>query len=230
MKVGQNGFKGSFGIPPEIKEAGEKFMKRQDKEESRPTIDLSEDDEFIEDESTVEDFSGDAGYVEEGPKEFNIPTPEENLKKVGIELTEDDFHKILFKGYIEKEVEIFPSVRGNKRFYVGMKTLTGHEYDEVDEPLAEEIRDKKMTNDGYTTRRSMWIIAYGISTILGKKVHPDVLRDDVVDTKETAKKRREVLGKLSPAILSKLMRIHGVLTVNLNAIVEDPESQLLKKP
>lgn len=232
MKVGQNGFKGSFGIPPEIKEAGEKFMKRQDKEEARPSIDFRDDEEFVEEESDVEDFGGDAGDTGDKVEtnEYKIPTPEENLKKVGIELTEEDFHKILFRGFVEKDVEIFPAMGANKRLYVTMKTLTGHEYDEVDELLAEEIRDKKMTNDGYTTRRSMWILAYGISSLQGKKVHPDVLRDDELDTKATAKKKREVLGRLSPAVLSKLMRIHGIFTANLNLIIEDPESQLLKKP
>lgn len=228
MKVGQNGFKGSFGIPPEIKEAGEKFMRRQEKEEVRPKIDLSGSDENEYEEEVIQEEEVEES-ANERLAEDRLPTPEDNLKKVGIDLTDEDFHKILFKGYVEKEVEIFPSIGANKRLYVTMKTLTGHEYDEVDELLAEEIRDKKMTNEGYTTRRSMWILSYGISAIQGKKVHKDVLSDDNLDTKETAKKKRDVLGRLSPAVLTKLMRIHGIFTANLNLIVEDPESQLLKK-
>jgi len=163
-----------------------------------------------------------------------VKPPLQQLKDMGIELTDDDFQKILFKGFVEKEVVVFPSVRGKREMTATLKTLTGDEYDQADELLAEEISDVRATNEGYQTRRNMWVLSFGVTGLAGKPLGKvvstkDAQGRDIVDLKETARLRRDTLGLLSPAILTKLMRLHGAMTVAINSAVEDPDANFLLK-
>lgn len=228
MKINtQPGFTSSFGIPPQMKAAEEKFRE----ERTKPSDESASEADF--------DFSpSDTDPPAETPVRTSQPsdpsTPEEALKQIGIELDDEDFQKLFFRGFIEKEVKLFSGRGGQKDFTVTFKTLTGQEYDEVDELLADDIQATKMTNDGYATRRNMWTLAFAVSHLAGKPVCKPVMKTtasgEVVDLKETAKKRRDVLCRLSGGVISKMMRTFGIFSVSVNDLIETPESDHLKKP
>jgi len=231
MKINtQPNFSGSFGIPPQMKAAEEKFREERAKGQD-PVEEAGESAEF--------DFEPEAtkpGILEPAANSIasqNPQTPTEALRRIGVELDDEDFQKLFFRGFIEKEVNIFPGRGGQKSFTITFKTLTGQEYDEVDELLADDIQGVKMTNDGYATRRNMWTLAFAVSQLAGKPVCKPVMKasssGEVVDTKETAKKRRDVLSRLSGSVISKMMRTFGVFSVAVSDLVESPESDLLKK-
>ena len=229
MKINaQPNFAGSFGIPPQMKEAEEKFQEEKARQASaRPGA-------SVDDASSFEfnaDFEAPPVQAQEAaPEEI---TPASVLKKIGITLEEEDFQKIFFKGFIEKEISLFPGSSAQKPFLVTIKTLTGQEYDEVDELLADDIQDVKMTNDGYATRRNMWTLCFAVTHLAGKPVCKPVLKQatsgEAIDLKETAKKRRDVLSRMSGSVISKLMRTYATFSVAVNELIENPESDLLKK-
>jgi hypothetical protein len=227
MKVNQGiPSQGSFGIPPEMQAEVDNYHKKKaiaaKSADEDPSVDEAEEEEqpiFVED--------GEADVKEKSPVG---PNPVENLKKLGIELADDDFQKIVFRGYLEKDVVVVPSIRGTKPLKATFKTLTGAEIDEVDELLADDIQEIKMTNDGYQTRRSMWLITYGVTKLMDKPLCQPVLVKGKPDSKATMRMKKKVLAALNPGILTKIMHIHGILTVSINAILMDQESDYLKKP
>jgi len=227
MKVNQGlPAQGSFGIPPEMKEQIENYHKQKIKAEE-----MQSDPELpIEDIIEEPGEGGFAPLEEEKAPPSIVADPLENLKKIGVELVDEDFHNIIFRGYLEKDIVVMPPIRGTKPLKATFKTLTGAEIDEIDELLAEDIQDTKMTNDGYQTRRSMWLITYGTTKLMDKPLAHPILVKGKVDNKATMKMKRKVLAALNAAILTKIMHIHGILTVSINAILMDPESSYLKKP
>ena len=80
-----------------------------------------------------------------------------------------------------------------------------------------------MTPAGFKVRRSYIILAYDITALQGK---PLVKVDKKPDSKDLAMKKRDVLSKLSPSVTSRMAQIHGVLTIAINAIVQDPDTHL----
>lgn len=229
MRIGDAvpGAQGSFGIPAELKAAGDKFMARGRDEEPRPDM-VGDTDEEIPGMAT----SDDEMFVDEDEKkESSIKDPLEALTKLGIYMEDEDFHKILFKGFVEKDVAIVKGFRGVKGLNATFKTLTVKEYDLVDELLAEEYRETKMTNDGFMSRRSLWILAFGITKLQGRPL-PVVFEDDAkktVDDKATAKARRAVLGETSHGVINRMIHIHGAMTLAIENIINDPEAEFLKK-
>lgn len=233
MKINQGiPAQGSFGLTPDMKDRLEEYNTRK----VRASND-SDEDGFLP-PPTEEDFSGRIEEEKEEAEETRqesvsvVSTPLENLKKIGVELTDDDFHKIIFRGYLEKEIVVVAPIRGTKPLVATFRTLTGREVDEVDELMAEEVRDVQMTNDGFQTRRSMWIISYGIPQLMGKPVCQPVMAgkdSNKINMKATVKERRRVFSALNPGILTKMMHIHGVFTVSINGILAEPEADYLKK-
>ena len=243
MKVSKPTGQGSFGIPPHLKEEHERAMKKKEEEQKKrevpkpeagiPTPDapgpVFEDTGFAEDPNPMPKAEADP-VPEEAPAEDKAVDPLTALEEVGIELEDEDFQKLLFKGFIEKEVAVVPPIRGSQPLNANFKLLTGNEYDLVDELLGEELKSVNMTNEGFQTRKSMWILSLGITKLMGKPVcQPIMTEDKKVDPKKTARKKRQVLGLLAPSVITKMMAIHGTFTVSANAIVADPEADYLKK-
>lgn len=236
MKLGQSvpGAKGSFGVPPELKAEGDRMMASVAKDDSeRPSMDgYEEPQEHMPKATADDDVLAEEGAARKPPASSDSPL--DTLSKYGVELEDEDFHKVLFKGFMEKEVVIVPAFRTVKALSATIRTLTVQEYDEVDELLAEDMRDVKMTQDGFNSRRSMWILSYGIVRLQGKPVHNPVYvgegADKEFDSKATARKRREVLGKLGHAAINRMIYLHAAITVAIEAIVQDPEAYFLKKP
>lgn len=240
MKIGQSiPNQGSFGLTPEMKERVESYHAKKVVAEGPSSEAAVDEANPWSNLPTVADYV-DEGDLEPAPQEENAvikkaltTNPLETLKGIGVELTDDDFSKIVFRGFLEKEIVVVPSIRNTKPLVATFRTLVGREIDEADELMAEDIsQDVKMTNQGYEVRRSMWHLSYGVTQLMGKPVSDDVkfAKSDKINTKATVRMRRKVLSALSPAILAKMMSIHNVLTVSINAIISDPEADYLKKP
>lgn len=214
MRGTQGPVQGSFGIPPEIAKAAER--KRAEAEE-RKKMSQEGEAQAAPTPTPVEEAKAQSEQVDVSGED-----PQKILEKLGAKFTDDDFQKLLFKGFYETELEI---VKG--KFKATFRTLTGNEYDELDEILADEIKTIDMTTEGFNARRAMLVISYGITHLMGKPVSKVVVnKDKTVDTKATARERRKVLGALSPAISNLLIQKHGALTVALNLLVADPEKYL----
>jgi hypothetical protein len=217
MKVGgQPGpARGSFGIPEEMMENVRRTQETKARE-GKPVAEVVESEETP---SEAEE-SGEAPQpnLEDNKEMVKQLNPMRALQKLGIEFKEGELHDLLFNGYYEKEVEI---VKGH--FNATIKTLTGEEYDMVDELLGEDLENLKMTRDGLSVRNTMWILAFGITKLHGKAICKPVMVDKVFSAKETAKEKRKVLSKLSSALLNKMGQVHGTVTTAIRLISEDPD-------
>jgi hypothetical protein len=148
-------------------------------------------------------------------------TVEKVLEQLGVEFDDDDFQKLLFKGYVEKEVTV-TEFKG-KPFKATIKTLTAEEYDMIDEILTEELKNVSMSPKVYDARRSMMIGCFGITKILGKPICKEVTdADGNPDRKGMAMERRKVLKPLAPPLLNKIMEMHNSLTVATNLLIRNP--------
>jgi len=242
MKFSQpNTSQSSFGIPDHVKEAGEKFRQAREDAQAKAEDALKADpvyDEGYTTEPEVENQQEPPEATEEVAASSDPlvdgANPVEILEKMGVFLEDEDYHKIVFRGFLEKDVIVVPAFKKARQLSVTFKTLSGQEYDYVDELVAEDLRDMRMTQQGYDTRRSMWVLTFGVSKMDGKPICQPAMsvttKGKQVDAKATARRKRDVLGLMHPAILSKMIRYHGAITLAINEIVTTPEAEYLKKP
>lgn len=207
MEVRRNApVQGSFGIPPILEEAAARSRAEAAEKRKKPT-------------PAPEEAAPPEAITDETVKESD---PSEVLKSLGVEFTNDSFQHLLFKGFFESEIEV---IKG--RFKATVRTLTGAEYDEVDELLAAEVKNTDMTNDGFQARRAMWVLSYGVTHLTGKLLAKTVAtKDKKIDTMATAKERRKVLSQLAPALTNQLIQKHGAMTMAINTIVAEPDKYL----
>lgn len=219
MKVPTNAPRSSFGIP---KEATEQIDNLRQQKESADKI----RQEVSEPPAKNEEWPmAEAVEVEE---EVSTVTPEAILKRIGIEPTEDDYHSLLFRGFVEKVVPV-AQIPGGRKLSAKIKTLTAEEVEWVDEFLARDIESTKMTNSGLDFRRAGWTMAFAILELEGRPIAKNVLVDGVVDHKKTAEERRKVIAKLSPYVIDKIIRIHAEMSAAFNVIITEPTGDLVKK-
>jgi len=230
------GAKGSFGIPQDLKEHGDRLMSRggEDEDERRPGM-MEKAQSSFEDSSLQDSIPEEAFEKKAVEEEELVPSPEDNLIRIGITLSDDDYHNIVFRGGLEKEVVVFPALKKTRELRATVRTLKTKEYDAIDELLAEDVRGIAMTNEGYTSRRALWILAFSVVKLDGKILtKPHFTKDDtgkdVVDIKATARERKErILGELSPIIINELISIHAILTTNMDLILRENKTEYLKK-
>lgn len=209
---------GSMGIPQDMREAMDKQAEekkaRQRREEGKPPVDE------VKVDSIHPDVEASADKKEETQKEVGA---NQIFKKLGIDMTEEDIQKIIFKGYVEKEVAIV-----GKHLRAKLKTLTTEEYDIVDEVLADEAKNTNMTMDGYNGRKSVLTVAMGVVEFNGKPVVRQVPKDEdgQIDIKQLMLLRRQVLDKMSASVVDKLIETHGAFTMGVNMAVRNPEDLL----
>lgn len=212
---------GSFGIPPHMQDQMDRMAKTK---KSQTEIDMSEE------EAPKADFM-DGDPITDGtpaePEKKSLEvfdrdlTAEEVLKSIGVDFTDEDFQKLLFKGYVDKEVEV-TKFKG-KAFTAQIKTLTAEEYDMIDEILTEELKEISMSPQGYDARRSIMIGSFAITKILGKPICKEVKDSSgEIDRKGMAHERRKVLKSLAPPLLNKIMEMQNALTVATNLIIREP--------
>ena len=243
----------SFGIPQEMKDAMAMHREKTEREQQRP-----QEAREAEPAAGQPAMQPDEGFdiPEDQPAEPAAAAPEEagaapvpdqfDLTKVlddlGIELTEDDLHNLLFKGTLEKRVTLVKT--STREFIVDFKTLTGEEMRVSDTMLSELAEREAMTRNGAETNRSMMHLAFGVVRIQGKDVAPIAAAGPEeeklslnekserrrVRLRKTAENRLAVLQSLSPMILDKMIRTHARISMACNYVVEDPNSPLLKRP
>lgn len=254
MKMPKQSSRGSMGIPSEIhpdtlarQRAQSEAMREQAKENVDPAFaaetmqfpaESGEDEQEEEDgdeaaaPAQVEEPSAAAKEAAAAAKDAH---PVLIMRRLGVEITDEDFHNYLFKGYIEKTIKIAYDPLTKKPFTATFRTLTTQEYDEVDELLAEEMDSRKMTVAGRDSRRSVWLLAFAMIKVDGRLLAADVLKKGpngvaLVDTKATARRRIEMTRSFSGTILDKSSRLYGAFVAALTMMMEDPESNYLKKP
>lgn len=212
MKTPGNG-QGSFGIPPQIQEAAERARAN-----AYQNVKKAGDQPAATEEPVV----AEAAPVAEAPITDEVveqSNPLKILETLGISFDEETLQQLIFRGSVEKTIDI---VKG--KLTAKCKTLTVEEHDLVDEILAEEVQNIKMTNAGFENRRSLLILAFGVTELAGKAVCKPVLEKDkkTLDKVATAKKRREVLQAMSPGIVNIIMQKQAAMTVAFNMIASDP--------
>jgi hypothetical protein len=143
---------------------------------------------------------------------------------MGAKFDEEDFQRILFKGHYETVIDVIP-----KKLTAKFRTLTGREYDEIDEIIALEIKEIPMTQDGLRTRTSMWVIAYGVIELNNKVIVKEILNEKgVPSTREMAEVRRKVFAEMAPGIVNMLIQKHGAISVAVNSIISNPDGGATK--
>lgn len=236
MKVGPlpGNARGSMGIPPDLQEQAQKARderdrklgadaKRQEQEREGP----SESWPLNEDAQT--DAPESAENPEAKPEEQKPLDPLEMLKKIGVTPTEDDFYNFIFKGYIEKTLELVKSSIAGVSLTVTLRTLTAQELDFVDELVAEDLDNIKMTNQGIAIRRSMWTLAFALHKLNGKPVIKELVEDGKPKLKENARAKRAVIQRLAPTILDMMLRTHAVMTTAFGLVINESGNDSLKK-
>jgi len=247
MKIGVQPH-GSMGIPPQMQEAFEKQRadaKRKQAaaakaDEQAPTF--SEDPGFAEDSEQAEPLIGNEpeankAETEDSGKNKIEGDPHKILAELGISLTEEDAHRYVFKGFVEKDltVEVIMGVK----IPVTFKSLTSTDQDEIGELLADEINRVSVLRDEVAIRRNMWMLCYGISKMNGRILaHPETKKltrngktVEVIDRKASARNYREVLGMTADETASALIEAYNKFSIALSLLRRQgkEEGSLLKK-
>lgn len=231
MKMPRPAMRGSMGIPEEMRPE-RVFAKEDQPTQEAPMFEGDGDD--YQQSMAAEEPAAVSEEVKQAAQAAKDSDPREILKRIGTELTDEDVNKLLFKGYIDKQIKICYDPLGKKAYVATFKTLTAQEYDEVDELLAEEMDRLKMTVNGRDARRSTWLLAFAMTHINGMPLQKPITKKvgsiEMVDTLETGKSRIKIIRALAPMILDKAARIYAAFTTAVALILEDPEQTLLKKP
>ena len=222
---------GSFGIPPEIQKLvqekqlekslnlGGRQKEEPEKVEALAKPPVVEDDGFKAPEKT-----SDEPVPDEKDPLGNINDPLKRLEAIGIDLTEDDFHQYLFKGFLSKTVSLTKGLK--KDMTVTLKTLTTEEYLMVDKLLADAIDAKRsMTREGLDQIRSVYTLSFGVTHLAGK---PIIKHDDKNSLIETALSASEVINALSAGLITKIIKYHMIFTVSMNILIDRGDSPFLK--
>lgn len=213
---------GSFGIPQPMQEARQAFEEKKAADAQKEAeADAADEDDVGEGEEGLEEAAEAASLEEKalGKK------PRAALAEVGIVLEDKDFHNILYRGFVEKDVELVPALGTIAAMVVRLKTLTPEEYNTVDELVGEELETTKGTTHGFQVRRELWMTSFAVIAVQGReltKIKPD--KDGNIDLKELARGRYKILKQLSPAVIDKLIKTISVMSWAINAIVENPKA------
>ena len=214
--------RGSMGIPAEI--APERIMNREaaPKEPSPVT-----DDGFSFDGQKVEKR---ADTPADAAKE-DLNDPEAILKSLGVELTEDDFVRYVFKGSLEKTFALY-GFKG-KEFTITIKTLTPKEVETADWCWMKELdAEGHVSRDSGDRRRSVWLVSAALQGICGKQMPPagQITKEGKVDLKATITAKRDILQEMGEATMGKIIQTYYRFSFATTSLLNDPEKGYLKKP
>jgi hypothetical protein len=224
--------RGSFGIPEEVHP---ETLRRQREEQGARAATPDEAGDEAEPEAAEEaDDEGTPAPEDKSKAAVEAMSPLKTLAKLGIDLTAEDFSRLVYKGYIEKVVPISFNPMTKEPITATFRTLTPDEYDEIDECLATEVRDLAITREGMEQRRSAWTMAFCMLGIDGRLfVKAQTKKDgdsEVVDFKATALKRKRFIGQLNAQVVNRALSIFQTFTLNLDLVVRDPEVSFFGKP
>lgn len=227
--VRQRSAQGSFGIPQHMQDAHQAFQEKKATEAGETAEgDMPEEEG---DDAGEADGPDDTDSDSEATQPATFSTdlarmpPRKALAAVGITLDDKDFHSILYRGFVEKDVEVMPALGSFKALSVKIKTLTPDDYNLIDELVAADLESIKGTNAGFQSRRELWTISFAVLELNGRELAKvKRTKDSEVDLKDLAKDRHKMLSQLSPAVVNKLIRINSVFNWAITAIVEDPKA------
>lgn len=226
------GMKGSFGLPKEVQEAAE-AMREKRAAPQPPPEDEPKSREVEEDWPLGEETGFEPQQPEDLPTDDSVEKedPFSILKDLGIEVSEDDFHNLMFRGYVEKVVPIMVNPMNKEEILTAkLRLLTAEELDLVDELLAEDMDSLKMTHQGLEARRSSWVMSFAVQELLGRPLCRTVAgKNGEIDLKETAKKRRQVLSKTNSAVLNRIINVHARMFMAYSLIQQEANEDFLKK-
>lgn len=220
--------RGSFGIPEHLRP--EAIMKERAKNHpEHPEGDLTPAE--AEPRAAVDEgFS-----VEEKPQEKPL-SPIDRLKLIGVDFTTTDYNRLFFQGSIEKDVQVGFDPETKRPIMATLKTLTPNECDALDECLAEEVNDLKVTRDGVEKRKVLWTAAFVLVAIDGRPFVKPVMKaetdtkDMVVDRKATARLRKKFVQELSIHLVNNILSKYNILDTQIKFIMGDSESAFLGTP
>ena len=235
---------GSFGMSEDMRKALSEHEKRGVEEQRGERVEenpkappVSEDDGFKTDgkdtgSSPVEGSSQHDAGEDLSSDEDDTPAPRANdpiseLKKIGVDLTDDDIHQYCFKGYLEKEVPVMKTKKRN--LTVTLRTLTGEQYIIVDRKLADIVPIKPMTREGLDNLRSLYVLSYGVTALSGNPLVRVITGGVPKDQETIGDEAFEALTSLSSGILNKIMRLHAIFSTSLHLLVEKGDSPFLNE-
>jgi hypothetical protein len=214
--------RGSMGIPAEI--APDRILNKDAApKEPAPIVDngFSFDGSSSEKKEVLETEAAKDGTTD----------PEAMLKSLGVELTEDDFVRYVFKGSLEKTFALY-GFKG-KEFTVSLKTLTPKEVEAADWCWMKEVDDEShVSRDSGDRRRSVWLVSASLQGICGKQMPPSgpVTKDGKVDLKATIAAKRDILQEMGEATMGRIIQTYYKFSFAVGALLNDPEKGYLKKP
>lgn len=229
------GARGSMGIPaaihPDTIRAAreERAIKQAEREERAPEVSEAPPPPDDENGEPAEPGAGEAPPADAVAKALD---PVEVLKVLGVELTSEDYNRLVFKGYITKDIVISFNPLTQADVKATFKTLTAQEHDEVDELLAGEMKQLDMTTAGRDSRQGTWILAFSMTHIDGMELQKAVMQKNSstrIDTKETAKRRVRIVRALSPYVIESAANAYNAFSTAIRLISADPKKVFLKK-
>jgi hypothetical protein len=223
--------RGSFGIPEAMRPDAPRKPDTDEPSAQSSGPAASFDDGFEDDGSDEEEAA-----APEGEARTKTPSPKKILAEMGVVLSPQDWSDYYYKGYLEKKVIVgqLPQADGTlSTFYATLRTLTGEMGDLADTLLAEEVGAEKMTNDGVSTRREMWNLAFAVQKFNDMPIVKNVVvadpktKEPKLDLAATAKAKRKVLSHMSPLVLEQLRVKYWTLLTQIRLLMENPKNNFL---
>lgn len=217
---------GSFGIPEQI---------HPDNLKERRRVQAAADDEPLPPPPPPSE-SKDEGFAAPKDEPTKALGPVEQLAKLGVEFTAEDYMQNFQKGSIEKRIKVGYNPVDKRAIVATVRTLTPGEYDAMDECVMEEIDPLKASRDGVESRRMSWTLAFCLVAVDDRVIVKPIAKPDPetkfveVDYKETAKLRKKAITRLNVHVVNKILKVYSVFDANVRLIMEDPESAFLEKP
>jgi len=147
-----------------------------------------------------------------------------SLKKMGVDITEEDIEIYLFQGTVEKTVPVF-KINNKKTFTAKIRTLTSAQYMIVEEIIGDELRVSDMTRDGLSNLRTLTVLSAGVTHLLGR---PSIKTwEDGIPEKEKFLQNLTILKELAPGVINKINHIHSAVTSTFNSMMDDGNSPFL---
>lgn len=242
--------KGSFGIPPELKEEMERAKKKAEKKESKAA---PQESKAAPQEDSVESSPSDwpmeeptqgasedtpvqekmTGYdkareIIAGKKASMMRSFAEDLAK----LDPQDILKALDITYDEKDLQsilltgtLEKEIKIVKSLTAKIHLLRTSEVEAVDELVANDITTRKFTQLGVENRRNLWTLCFAIEAINGKQLTKTSRTKDPL---EYAKEKEAIIQGMSPALLDAITRKHASMQIAYNTILFGEDSDSLK--
>ena len=147
-----------------------------------------------------------------------------SLKKMGVDITEEDIEIYLFQGTVEKVVPVM-KISEKKSFTAKIRTLTSEQYMVVEEIVGDSLRVTDMTREGVSSLRTLAVLSVGVTELMGR---PTIKTwESSISEKDKAVENMSVIKALAPGVVNKINLLHAALTTTFNNMLDDGNSPFL---